>query len=79
MFRRASAMLYCLLLPPAFDSMGGLLVFQLQGLFCLLYALFVWLRLPETRGYDVTEIERILEARFATRDSSTQPPPQPLL
>lgn len=35
----------------------------LQGVLCLAYALFVWLRLPETRGYDISEIQNMLEAR----------------
>ena len=61
MIRRCCAMLYCLLLPPAIAVLGGDFVFQSQALLCALYALYIWLRLPETKGYEISEIESILE------------------
>jgi MFS family permease len=61
MIRRCCAMLYCLLLPPAIAVLGGDAVFQSQALLSACYALYVWLRLPETKGYEISEIESILE------------------
>ena len=61
MIRRCCAMLYCLLLPPAIAVLGGDAVFQSQALLSAMYALYVWLRLPETKGYEISEIESILE------------------
>jgi hypothetical protein len=53
-------MLYCLLLPPAFARLGGAVIFKTQGVMSAVYAVYVWLRLPETKGYEISEIESIL-------------------
>jgi hypothetical protein len=53
-------MLYCLLLPPAFARLGGAAIFKSQGVMSAFYAVYVWLRLPETKGYEISEIESIL-------------------
>lgn len=60
MLRRASACLYCLLLPPALSLLGAVAVFRSQAAASAAAALYTWLRLPETRGFEPAEIDSIL-------------------
>ena len=75
MLRRCCAMLYCLLLPPILSLLGGPAVFTSQAWASAAAALFVWLRLPETRGFEISEIDSILSTVDWVPFSSA--PPQP--
>ena len=75
MLRRCCAMVYCLLLPPALQRLGGRCVFRSQGVCSALFAAFVWLRLPETRGFEISEIESILHTVEWVPFEPAPPPP----
>jgi|APGre2960657444_1045066.scaffolds.fasta_scaffold05460_3 hypothetical protein len=77
MARRGSAMLFCLFFPPLLESVGGARMFAILSASTLLYYLVVFLRLPETKGYDALEIESILEGQAWIPFSAPPPPHSP--
>ena len=77
MARRGSAMLFCLFFPPMLAAVGGERIFSSLALATLLYFLVVWLRLPETKGYDAREVEHILEGNSWIPFAPMPPPSSP--
>jgi len=77
MARRASAMLFCLFFPPLLDSLGGELMFTGLAAITFVYFLAVFLRLPETKGYEVSEIETILDGSEWIPFAAVPPPARP--
>jgi hypothetical protein len=77
MARRASAMLFCLFFPPLLDSLGGERMFAGLAAITFIYFLAVFLRLPETKGYEVSEIESILDGSEWIPFAAVPPPARP--
>ena len=77
MARRGSAMLFCLLFPPLLASVGGELIFASLAAATLIYFFVVWLRLPETKGYDAREVETLLDGNSWIPFASVPPPASP--
>ncbi len=77
MARRGSAMLFCLFFPPLLNSMGGEMMFAILAASTFVYFLVVFMRLPETKGYDALEIESILEGETWIPFSAVPPPHSP--
>ena len=77
MARRASAMLFCLFFPPLLDALGGALMFAGLAAGTFAYFLAVFLRLPETKGYEVSEIETILDGSEWIPFAAVPPPARP--
>jgi hypothetical protein len=59
--RRFTAFLFCLLFPPLMSAIGEQAMFGALAATTAMYSLLVFLRLPETSGYDVSEIEALLD------------------
>jgi uncharacterized membrane protein YgcG len=77
MARRASAMLFCLFFPPLLEALGGELMFAGLSALTFAYFLAVFLRLPETKGYEVSEIETILDGSEWVPFAAQPPPARP--
>jgi hypothetical protein len=77
MARRASAMLFCLFFPPLLEALGGERMFTGLALATFAYFLAVFLRLPETKGYEVSEIEQILDGSEWIPFAAVPPPARP--
>jgi MFS family permease len=77
MARRGSAMLFCLLFPPLLASVGGARIFAALAAATFVYFLVVWLRLPETKGYDAREVEHLLEGHSWIPFAKVPPPSSP--
>ena len=75
MLRRFCAMAYCLLLPPILAVVGGAAVFRTQAVAAAAAAFYVWLRLPETRGFEAAEIDAILSSVDWVPFAAAPPPP----
>ena len=74
MNRRGTAMLFNLFFPPLFASCGGENTFTFLAFATAAYCVVVFLRLPETKGYEVSEIETLLEV-VEWVPWTRQPPP----
>lgn len=69
-FNWIGSFLVGLMFPIMTASMPQEIVFAIFGLICLLGVLFIRIRVPETRGFTLEEIEKIGESRQAKRNSA---------
>src|SRR5690625_1353648 len=69
-FNWLGSFLVGLMFPIMTASMPQEVVFAIFGVICLLGVLFVRIRVPETRGYTLEEIEKIGERKQAKRTSA---------